>query len=89
MQLTPKLALVALDPRIFEGKDVVYFDKNEHVICENHLQLCNSERFVFSNSDRFCARRMMMNSADRYRKTGQSRYDMCSILNASVEKPLL
>lgn len=74
---------------MFEEKDVVYFDRNEHVICENHLQLCNSERFVFSDSDRLCARRMMMNSAGRHRKARQGRYDMCSMLNASVEKPSL
>ena len=67
LPLTPKISLVLLDDRIFQKTEYVKLERNSHSFYQNLLQLCSSDRFVYSHSKEFDGVREMVQSKKNWK----------------------
>jgi hypothetical protein len=75
LPLSRDLCLSIVDPRHFSDyPDDVIIDDTENVVFNNHLQVKNAERFIFSYSDDFGLARQMISRMPRLRDPSRGRF---------------
>lgn len=77
LPITPRIALVAMDPVMFREIPEVYEVYNkQHVIRENYLQLINSSRFIFSNTKKFHLVKKMLEKNQDLKDSKRTRFSI-------------
>ena len=74
LPLTPKISLVLLNGRIFQKTEYVKLERNSHASYQNFLQLCSSDRFVYSHSKEFDGVRKMIQSVKNWENRSNGQY---------------
>jgi len=80
--LSPKLSLEIVDPVTYLGyPNIIHIDDMNNVVFNNHLQVKNAQRYIFSSTDDFSLAEEMIRKNPELSETDKNRFE--------IEKPKL